>query len=240
MALPGVVIEVRMDSAFFSEDMTEVLDELRVRYTLSVPFERLAELKGRIEQRRWWWRLAGEQAYFEARWKPKCWSSKRRFVFVRARVAQQRKEPIQLELFTPHVYGYEFKVILTNHAAGARHVVAFHEGRGYQEHIFAELKTDGAMGYVPTQTRLGNQVYLWAGILAHNLARELQMRVVPPAHRASERRSPMWCFHTLRHLRQLWIQRAGRFSRPGGELTLTLSANPKVQQAFLQYLQEAA
>ena len=239
-ALPGMILEVRMDSAFFSEEMVTLLDELGVLYTVSVPFERLAELKQRIEQRRWWWRMAGEQAYFEAHWKPKCWSLKHRFVFVRARVAQQRKEPIQLDLFTPQVYGYEFKVILTNHGAGARHVVAFHEGRGYQEHVFGELKTDGAMAYVPTQTCLGNQVYLWAGIMAHNLAREVQMRVAQPARRTTEKRSPLWCFHSLRHLRQLWIQRAGRFTRPGGELTLTLSANPAVQQAFLQYLQDAA
>ena len=37
------------------------------------------------------------------------------------------------------------------------------------------------MGYVPVKTRVGNQLYMFAGIVAHNLTRELQMRLNPRA-----------------------------------------------------------
>ena len=37
-ALPGVVIEVRADSAFFSDEIVTILRGQRVEFTLSVPF----------------------------------------------------------------------------------------------------------------------------------------------------------------------------------------------------------
>ncbi len=41
------------------------------------------------------------------------------------------------------------------------------------------------MGYVPVKTRVGNQLYMFAGILAHNLTHELQMRINPPCRRTT-------------------------------------------------------
>src|SRR5512136_2450750 len=49
--LPWVRIEVRMDSAFFSDEIVTLLDGLKVEFTLSVPFERFTELKKMIEER---------------------------------------------------------------------------------------------------------------------------------------------------------------------------------------------
>jgi hypothetical protein len=53
-ALPWLRIEVRMDSAFFSDEIVSILDEYSVEFTLSVPFERFVELKRRIEERDRW------------------------------------------------------------------------------------------------------------------------------------------------------------------------------------------
>jgi len=53
-ALPWVKIEVRMDSAFFSDAIVSVLDEKDVEFTLSVPFERFVELKKQIQERSRW------------------------------------------------------------------------------------------------------------------------------------------------------------------------------------------
>ena len=64
-ALPGVSIEVRMDSAFFSDEIVGSLDAAGVEYTVSVPFERFTDLKARIEARRLWWRGAAQWSYFE-------------------------------------------------------------------------------------------------------------------------------------------------------------------------------
>ncbi len=51
-AMPYAVIEVRADSAFFSDELVTLLRHHRVEFTLSVPFERFTELKGMIEGRK--------------------------------------------------------------------------------------------------------------------------------------------------------------------------------------------
>jgi len=43
-ALPGVVVEVRMDSAFFSDEIVTALEEAGIEFTVSVPFERFLNL----------------------------------------------------------------------------------------------------------------------------------------------------------------------------------------------------
>jgi hypothetical protein len=236
-ALPKVCIEVRVDSAFFSDAIITSLDAQNVEYTVSVPFERFGELKERIEARRWWRRIAAGCAYFEAQWKPKAWETPHRFLFMRTRVKQQCKEPVQLDLFTPHQFGYEFKVILTNKSLRARKVLAFHNGRGSQEGIFAELKSDNQLDYVPTRTWVGNQIYLLSVLLAHNLGRELQMIAHPPSRTTLEKRPAFWEFARLDTLRRRLIQRAGRLIRPQGQLTLSMSVNPVVRDELLHYLE---
>jgi hypothetical protein len=224
-ALPGVAVEVRMDSAFFSDAIVSALDAAGIEFTLSVPFERFVELKGMIEQRRRWRSVSDDVAYFEADWKPKAWDRRFRFLFVRTRVLRQHKQPIQLDLFLPHQTGFEFKVIVTNKSLGARHAVAFHEGRGSQEGVFGELKSHCQMGYVPCRRRVGNQLYLLAGLFAHNLTRELQMMTTPPVRRTTPGRTALWTFERLDTLRNTLLHRAGRLTRPQGTLTLTLNAN---------------
>jgi len=38
-----VIIEIRMDSAFFSDEMVTLLEALGAEFTISVPFERFAQ-----------------------------------------------------------------------------------------------------------------------------------------------------------------------------------------------------
>lgn len=115
-------------------------------------------------------------------------------------------------------------------------VVRFHEGRGQQEHIFAELKTQTNMDYVPSRSWVGNKIYMLCAVIAHNLGRELQMDASEPERGTTERRQPLWIFEGLEIMRRKFIQRAGRLTRPNGVLTLTMSANPAVQKAIENYL----
>ena len=238
--LGSVRLEARLDSAFFSDAMVRCLESLGLEYTISVPFERFVPLKERIEKRQVWWPVpgsAGKSHAFESRWKPQSWAKKSRFVFIRNTVAVQKKEPIQLNLFEPVEQGYEFKVIVTNKTAAAGKVARFHEGRGYQEKLYGELKAQAQMGYVPARRLVANQVYLLCSILAHNLCRELQMQVAEPARGTTEKRTVRWLFEELDTLRRTLIARAGRLTRPQGKLTLTLNANLTVQSALLRFLQ---
>lgn len=235
--MPGVKIEMRMDSAFFSDEMVTRLQDAGVEVTISVPFHRFVELKSCLESRKVWYRLNAHLSYFELSWKPKSWSRKFRFLAIRTLVKSQDKGPVQLDLFKPISTEYEFKVVVTNKTINARKVVAFHNGRGSQEGVFAELKSQGQMDYIPVRTRCGNQAYQLAAILAHNLSRELQMQCRPVQRRTTEKRPPLWRFEQLETLRRKIIQRAGRLTRPQGNLTLTFSANKAVQKEIVNYLE---
>ena len=87
--------EVRADSAFFSDELVTLLYDHRVEFTLSVPFEPFVELKGMIERRRRWRSLDADRSFFESHWRPKSWTRSFRLVFIRKRVARQRKGPVQ-------------------------------------------------------------------------------------------------------------------------------------------------
>jgi hypothetical protein len=229
-ALPGIRIEIRMDSAFFSDEIVSALCQNRVEFTISVPFERFPQLKRMIEARLRWCRVNLEVSYFETDWKPQVWDQTFRFLFVRTRALRQNKDPIQLDLFVPHEYGYDFKVIITNKTLQAGPVVAFHEGRGCQEGILGELKRDCQMDYVPVRGLCGNQLYLLAGLFAHNLSRELQMATSSPCRHTTANRAALWAFEKLDTIRTTWLHRAGRLTRPQGVLTLTLNANAWLRQ----------
>ena len=126
---------------------------------------------------------------------------------------------------------------MTNKRTSPRKVVAFHEGRGSQEGIFAELKSHCQMEYVPVTTRVGNQLYMFAGILAHNLTRELQIQVTPRARGTTAKRAALWCFREIETLRRTLIQRAGRFIRPAGKLILSMNSNEKLENELLSSLE---
>lgn len=237
-ALPGIHIEVRMDGAFFSDTLVTLLADLGVEFTISVPFERFVELKKKIEGQRRWQRINADLGYFELTWKPKSWNRSYRFLFVRTRSVIRDKEPVQLDLFVPQVCGYEFKVVITNKKIRTRDVILFHNGRGAQEGVFAELKSQGQLDYVPTKTLAGNQVFLLSAVLAHNLNRDLQMTANEPRRGTTRQRSPLWKFERLETIRLKLINRAGRLNQPQGRLTLTMSMNPAVQEELLHYRDE--
>jgi len=235
--LPGAVLESRKDSAFFSDETVELLDSERIQFSISVPFERFADLKTKIENRRQWKRLDAEWDYFESDWAPKCWQNHYRMLFMRHRVKKQRKEPVQLELFVPQQEGYEFKVIVTNKTGKAKTILLFHNGRGAQENIFSELKSQCNMDYVPTRRLCGNMLYYQSAVLAHNLYRELQMTTRSAERVTTMKRSPLWIFEDAASIRQKIIQRAGRLTRPHGRLRLTLSGNDATRKDLMHYME---
>lgn len=99
----------------------------------------------------------------------------RRFLFVRQFNAEQRKEPLQPDLSGPLGYYFDFKVVITNRKDSLTKSELMHEGRGAQEVIFAELKSENALDYVPRKTWLSSRAFMCAVLIAHNLARQLTM-----------------------------------------------------------------
>ena len=235
-ALDGIKVEARLDSAFFSDEIVNLLKKEKVEFSISVPFERFPELKEKLETRKRWNRVDGKWSFFQQDWSPKCWDKDFRFLFVRQQVKVQNKEPVQFELFVPQQYGYEFKVIVTNKKVSFKKLLQFHNGRGSQENIFGELKTQNQMDYIPVRTLFGNQMYLCSAIMAHNLIRGLQIETRKPNRRMTEKRSPLWIFQESDMIRRHLIYRAGRLTKPQGKLKLTMSGNEATEKTFRFYL----
>ena len=124
---------------------------------------------------------------------------------------------------------------MTNQTLTPRAVVEFHEGRGAQEGIFAELKSYCQMEYIPVRTQTGNQTYLLAGVLAHNLTRELQMVADGPKRTTNAKRSPLWMLRQLGTIRQNLLRRVGRLTRPGNKWVLS-NAHAGVEREMNHYL----
>lgn len=234
---PGIIIEVRMDSAFFSDEIVKELDKHGVEFTISVPFERFVQLKRMIEGRKRWRVFNEVWSYFDTQWKPVKWDERFRFVFIRQKTRKQNKEPIQLDLFIPHKYGYDFKVIVTNKQTTMKKVLMFHNGRGAQENLIGEVKSQSQLDYIAVRRLNGNHMYMMSAILTHNITRELQMMVKQRSRNTTEKRAPLWKFQDLNTIRQSILQRAGRITRPEGTLTLTMSGNAAVRQEIICYLE---
>ena len=238
--LPKAVLETRLDSAHFSDKTLLLLEELGVEFSASVPFERFADLKKIIEKRKRWRLIDEEWAFFEIAWKPKSWSRGFRILLYRRKKRKPRKGPIQLDLFRPAETVFEYKAVVTNKTLTGNGILWFHNGRGSQEGLFAELKTQCQMGYIPTRRRAGNTLWLHLNTLAHNLNRELQMRMQERSSANSPKRACMYVFEQIHSFRRRIIQRAGRITRPGGILTLTISATRIVGKEIVSFMENIA
>lgn len=235
--LPKATIETRMDAAFFSQAIVELLDEMDVEYTISVPHQRYRSIYEHIKQRCRWRRLNDNDGYFEKSLSLKSWSiPAHRFIFVRQHCKIQNKEPIQLDLFEPHDFDYQYKAIITNKSTTADDAIAYHEGRGSQEGLFAELKSQAALSYIPSNTWNANKLYMLCNIMAHNLCRELQMRHLERDRQTTKQRSALWKFSQIGTLRKRVIQQAGRLLKPGGRWTLAMAKNDALCDELMQYL----
>jgi len=229
-------LEARLDSAHFSDDTCFWLDDRKVNFSISVPYERFPELKSKIQGRQRWNRIDDTWSFFETRWSPKSWATDFRIIIYRQRSKVARCGAIQLDLFEPFDWQFEYKAVITNKKESPHAVLNFHNGRGAQEGIFAELKSQLNLDYIPTRRLIGNKVHMLCGLIAHNLNRELQMIRSGPDRTTTLKRSALWVFEKAATLRQRLIQRAGRLTKPKGQLTLTLSANSKTEEDTERYL----
>ena len=92
------------------------------------------------------------------------------------------------------------------------------------------------MDAIPVKTRVGNQICLLSALLAHNLARELQMIVQRPQRRTTAKRSPCWVFNKIETIRNRWLRRVGRLIHPGNHSILSINANAGIEEEMRCYL----
>jgi hypothetical protein len=235
--MPSATLESRLDGAFFSQQMVELFEQWNAEFTISVPFLRMPVLKSMVEERQRWIPIDEDTSYFEKTWKPDKWNGMFRFIFVRTVNKIQIKEPIQLDMFYPCEYEYAYKVIVTNKNSSPNNVLAYHNGRGSQEGIFAELKSQIQMDYIPFKRLLPNKFFMLSSILAHNVTHEMQMLILPKMQSTTFKRAALWTFQKIDTIRKNIFIRAGRITRPQGHLTLTISAGKKIAEEFKTFFE---
>ena len=85
------------------------------------------------------------------------------------------------------------------------------------------------MDCMPIGTRVGNQLHMFAGILAHNLTRELRIQIDRRARGTTPKRAALWCFREMETLRRTFIRCTGRIIRPGGKPILSMNCNDSLE-----------
>ena len=198
------VLEMRMDGAFFLEEILDLLEDRGTEYAIKVPFFPWLGLKDRIARRRRWRRMDDQVEWFEQRLSVSTWSRTMRVVIYRKRVRHRSPKNYQLDLFDPDDGYYEYSAVVTNKAVSGRTLWYFMCGRGTHEKVYGELKNGFAFDCIPTQSYEGNSAWQVLSILAFNLMRPLQARVVE-RRRSNRKRRALHVFETIQTLRYRFI-----------------------------------
>ena len=225
------VLEMRMDGAFFREDVIDVLDAEGVQYAIKAPFYRWLGLKERIVECRYWDRVDSTVECFE-QWLPvPAWSRNMRVVVYRKRVAHRIAKNYQLDLFDPNDGYFEYSAVVANKEVTGRTLWFFMCGRGAHEKVYGELKGGFAFDCVPTQRYEANSAWQVFSIIAFNLIRALQAGATERRSMNRKRRT-IRPFQTIQTLRYRFINRAGLLVQPNGRQILDVGNNPMVRKRF--------
>jgi hypothetical protein len=147
---------------------------------------------------------------------------------------------LTIDLFTPDDGHFEYHAVATKLSLSLPALFAFIAGRGAQEKTIAELKGEFALDVVPTKDYTANSAWQPLSILAHNVARSLQLDTLAEPKPRSRKRTYAYLFRSMRTLRFLLITRAGRLTRIGGRQVLRLAANPATETLYGRIAQRLA
>lgn len=225
------VLEMRMDAAFFREDVIDLLEAQGAEYAIKVPFYEWLGLKERIAKRRRWRRVDESVECFEQRIAVPAWSRSMRVVIYRKKVAHWSRKNFQLDLFDPDDGHYEYSAIVTNKTITGRTLWFFMCGRGTHEKVYGELKGGFAFDCIPTQRYEANSAWQVLSVIAFNLTRALQATVAE-RRTTNRKRRALHVFEAIQTLRYRFINRAGLLVQPNGRATLDVGNNSVVRRRF--------
>lgn len=231
----GIVIEVRLDSAFFCEKFLRFLIKIGVPYAVKMPIWAWTGAKELINQRERWGVATKELSYFATTLKLAKWKLEIPVVIFRKCITKNNLKPktFQLDLFDPCDGIYEYQVIATNQELKAENVMDFYNGRCGMEREIAELKTEYGFANIPTKHFLANSTYQALAILTHSLVKNFQLATnQAPKKKRSTLRTTSFKFESLKSLRFKIIARAGRVVNVAGKSVLKMAFEPKVEENF--------
>ncbi|MBI2071820.1 MAG: IS1380 family transposase [Gemmatimonadetes bacterium] len=233
-------LEVRLDAAFFQEEMLKLLARQGVGYAVKVGFWHWLGLRALVAERQRWRRVRPDVAAFEVRLPVEQWGLRLRVVIYRKRVAHRTRKNFQLDLFSPDDGHFEYSAVATNLQLRPRALWYFMAGRGAQEKTLAELKGEFALDVVPTNHYGANSAWQQLSILAYNVSRGFQLATLATSKPGTRKRTFRFLLRSMRTLRFLVVARAGRLTRISGRQVLRLAANPATERLYTQITERLA
>lgn len=226
------VLEMRLDGAFFREEVLNLLEAEQIEYAVKVPFYPWLGLKPRITRRRRWLAVDEGVECFECRHRVESWKRTHRIIIYRKRVHHKTAKNYQLDLFDPDDGYYEYSAIATNKSVTGRTLWHFMNARGTHEKVYGELKSGYAFDCIPTHRFEANSAWQVLSIMAFNLMRAMQAQTTAARRSSNRKRRTRHCFELIHTLRYWWINRAGLLVQPNGKAVLDVGDNPMVRERF--------
>ena len=228
-----IVLELRMDGAFFHPAIFRFLDgeEGRgIEYAIKVPMWKWLGLLPIIASRCRWTRVDAYVDGFETHLKIEQWGRSERVVVYRKRVSHKSRKNFQLDLYSPDDGHYEYSAVATNKGLGVAPLWHFMAGRGGHEKTYAELKQHFAFDAIPTNDRMGNAAWQLISVLTMNVMRSFQIALGAKPHRRSWKRTFDYVFQSIQTIRFELIHQPLRIVRPSGRTQLRFAVAPPVQR----------
>lgn len=209
---PHAVVEVRLDSAFFQEEIIKYLLRENVEFAIKVPMWKWLGLKDIIANTKCWQNSDPKLAYFFTQLKLEQWDLELPLCIYRHKLSDKLpSKGHQLDFFTPDDGIYEYSVLLSNKSLSAENLLHFYNGRCQMEAHIAELKGEFAFDVIPTRHYQGNSAHQQISLLAYNLVKNFQIDTESAQARPKTcRRTSLFEFNSLKTIRFELIHAAGR------------------------------
>jgi hypothetical protein len=228
-------LQIRHDSAFFSEKGLKMYEEERLEYATKVPFWRYPVFKQITAGHRRWRRMDSKTHYFFKRMKLGSWESERMFLFVRVAIPKREKaKEAQLDLFSPDDIDYRYSVICTNMKLKAKNLFRFMSGRSAQENAIGELKSNFAFDAIPSDSYNANSAYQQLSMASYNLMNSFQLDALGCGIVRKVNRKVTRFYKTMKFkmIRFLVIYKAGLLSKTDGRLQIRMTANQPTEELY--------
>lgn len=232
-ALPFAIVEVRMDAAFFQEEVIKYLLREKIEFAIKVPMWKWLNLKEFILLRQRWDHANEKLSYFKGIVPIAAWDLDMEMTFYRTKLSDTPKKGHQLDFFTPDDGVYEHSVILSTKDLTGANLLDFYNGRANMEHDIAEIKGEFGFDVIPCRDYQGNGAHQQISALAYNLVRNFQLDVMNPKVRPkTSKRTNLFEIVSLKSLRFEMITAAGRLLNVSGTQVLRLSQSTMRRKLF--------
>ena len=230
---PYAILEFRLDSAFFREDIIKYLLSEGIEFAMKVPMWKWLGVKEIIQKRQRWSHPKPRLDYFFKNHQIDSWDIEVPLHFYRMKLSDKPAKGHQLDFFTPDDGVYEHFVLISNKSLQPQNLLDFYNGRCRMEANIAEIKGEFAFDVIPTRHYQGNSAHQQISLLAYNLVRNFQIDTEQVVERKSGcKRTHIFEFQSLKTIRFEIINAAGRILKTSAGKILQITHNAAREKQF--------